>query len=211
MSKTSSKIASQIALEYFNLKAKSTTLNSYADENFLLETDSGEKFLLKISNEAAKENLDFQVRLLQHLSEMKLPCLIARTVLGKNGNALAAISRNKTARLLSWIPGRLWATVNPKTDVLRNNLGKVAGTLTTALQDFEHPAAHRRLDWDLANADWTKRYLNRFSGEEKKMISYFQQRFSEVEHTYRTLPKSVVHNDLNDYNILVSEDISNPS
>ncbi len=211
MSKTSSKIASQIALEYFNLKAKSTTLNSYADENFLLETDSGEKFLLKISNEAAKENLDFQVRLLQHLSGMKLPCLIARTVLDKNGNALAAISRNKTARLLSWIPGRLWATVNPKTDVLRNNLGKVAGTLTTALQDFEHPAAHRRLDWDLANANWTKRYLNRFSGEEKKMISYFQQRFSEVEHTYRTLPKSVVHNDLNDYNILVSEDISNPS
>lgn len=211
MSKTTSNIASQIALEYFNLKAKATTLNSYADENFLLETDSGEKFLLKISKENNREDLDFQVQLLEHLSDKELPFLITKTVLDKKGNALADISNNKTARLLSWIPGRLWATVNPKNDILRRNLGKVAGSLTMALQDFEHPAAHRELDWDLANANWTNRYLNRFSGKEKEMISYFQRRFSEMQETYKTLPKSVVHNDLNDYNILVSEDLTNPS
>src|SRR5690554_185185 len=211
MSKTPSNTASQIALQHFNIHAKATELNSYADENFLLETDSGEKFLLKISKENDRELLDFQVQLLKHLSKKELPFLITSTVLDKDGNALTDISNNKTARLLTWIPGRLWATVNPKTDKLRKSLGKVAGSLTIALQDFEHPAAHRELDWDLANATWTNRYLKRFSGKENEMISYFQQRFSEIQPIYKTLPKSVVHSDLNDYNILVSSDLANPT
>lgn len=210
MSKTPSTTASQIALQHFNIQAKATELNSYADENFLLETDSGEKFLLKISKEHNRQQLDFQVQLLEHLSKKELPFHITRTVLDKDGNALADISDDKTARLLSWIPGRLWATVSPKTDKLRKSLGKVAGSLTIALQGFEYPAAHRELDWDLANATWTNRYLKRFSGKENEMISYFQQRFSEIQQTYKTLPKSVIHNDLNDYNILVSSDLAKP-
>src|SRR5690606_41665133 len=79
-----------------------------------------------------------------------------------------------------------------------------------ALQDFEHPAAHRKLDWDLANSAWTLEYINRFSGKEKEIIQYFHNRFEEIKTNYKTLPKSIVHNDVNDYNILVSKNRSNP-
>ncbi len=211
MSITSSQLASQITLKHFNINAIATILNSYVDENFLIETDLGEKFLLKISKEDNREQLDFQIQLLEHLSQKGLPFQISQTVLDKDGNALVDISTDKTARLLHWIPGRLWATANPKTDKMRNSLGKVAGNLTMALKDFDHPAAHSELDWDLANSAWTNRYLNRFSGSQKEIIEYFQQRFSEIQEVYKKLPKSVIHNDLNDYNILVSSDFGHPT
>ncbi|QAA80749.1 aminotransferase class III-fold pyridoxal phosphate-dependent enzyme [Aequorivita sp. H23M31] len=211
MSKTSPHKASQIALEHFKIKALATRLNSYVDENFLLETNSGEKFLMKISKEDNAERLDFQIQLLEHLSHKELPFQIAKSVLDKTGNALSKISNDKTVRLLTWIPGRLWATANPRTDNMRKNLGMVAGNLTKALQDFDHPGAHREFDWDLANAAWTNRHVKRFSGNESEMVTYFQRRFSQIQEIYKALPKSVVHNDLNDYNILVSPDYSNPT
>lgn len=210
MSKTSPEQASHIASEHYNISAEASKLDGYVDENFLLKTESGNHFLLKISSEESTEQLDFQVQVLKHLSNKKLDVSLSEIVPNKEGHQLTAVQTNKTARVLTWLPGRLWATVNPKTESLRNSLGEAAGSLTMALQDFEHPAAHRNLDWDLANSAWTNAFINRFSGKQKEIVQYFQNRFEEIQTTYQNLPKSIVHNDLNDYNILVSEDLSNP-
>ncbi len=210
MSKTTSQQASQIAKEHFNITVEAIKLDGYVDENFMLTTASDEKFLLKISSEENREQLNFQIKILEHLSNKNLPFQASKIIVDKEGNSLAEVSEDKSARLLSWVPGRLWATVNPKTESLRNKLGEAAGSLTMALLDFpprrtsEHPAAHRKLDWDLANSDWTNDHVNRFSGKQKEIIQHFQNRFSEIQPSYKNLPKSIVHNDLNDYNILVS-------
>lgn len=202
--------ASQIASEYYDIHAKASILNSYDDENFLLKTESGEKFLLKISKENNRSQLDFQIDILNHLSKYELSVQIPEIILNKSGNALSEISDNLIARVLNWIPGRLWATVNPITDKMRQNLGFVAGKLTTNLQNFKHSGAYRNLDWDLANSVWTEQYTNRFTGKKKEIISYFQSGFLEIQDSYKELPKSIIHNDLNDYNILVSSDYENP-
>ena len=203
MTKFTSEQASQIASEYYNISAKASKLDGYVDENFLLKTTSGEKFLLKISSEENSEKLDFQIQILKQLSIKKLAVGLSEVVPNKEGKPLAKLQNNKTARVLTWLPGRLWAAVNPKTESLRNSLGEAAGSLTIALQNFEHPVAHRNLDWDLANSAWTSKHINRFSGKQKEIVQYFQNRFEEIQPTYKDLPKSIVHNDLNDYNILV--------
>lgn len=210
MAKTSTQKVSEIAFEHFNLSASVTILDSYVDENFLLETQEGEKFLLKISQEESREHLEFQNDLLKFLSEKNLPFEISRTILNKSGNSITEITDDKTARLLSWIPGRLWANVNPLSEDLRKSLGLAAGKLTKVLQDFDHPGAHRNLEWDLAKSNWTNQHSNIFSGKEKEIIEYFQGRFKDITETYITLPKSIIHNDLNDYNILVSLDYATP-
>ncbi|MEM0518041.1 aminotransferase class III-fold pyridoxal phosphate-dependent enzyme [Aequorivita flava] len=217
MTKFSPQQASQIAEEYYNITAKATKLDGYVDENFFLSCSSthkkkslGKKFLLKISKEENVQQLDFQIEILKHLSTKRLDFSLSKIVENKGGKPLTTIENNKSARVLTWVPGRLWATVNPKTESLRNSLGNAAGKLTQALKDFSHPAAHKKLDWDLANAAWTKAHLNIFTGEEKKILSHFQNRFEKIQTTYKSLPKSIVHNDLNDYNILVSEDFKNP-
>lgn len=217
MAKTTSQQASLIAKKHFNIHAKATRLEGYVDENFLLVTASGKKFLFKVSSDLSiysseenREQLNFQVAILEHISQQNLPFQTSKVFTDQNRDSLVEISNNKTARLLSWVPGRLWAVVNPKAESLRNNLGEAAGSLTMALQDFKHPAAHRKLDWDLANSAWTNEHINRFSEKQKKIIQQFQNRFSEIQHTYKTLPKSIVHNDLNDYNILVNSELANP-
>lgn len=210
MSKTTTEQASKIAFEYFNITAKASKLNGYVDENFLLKSASEEQFLLKISSEENIEQLDFQVEILKHISTKKHAVSLPEVVLNNKGNSLSKLQNNKTARVLTWLPGRLWTTINPKTEHLRNSLGEAAGGLTTALKDFEHPAAHRNLAWDLANTAWTSVHINRFSGKEKEIVQHFQNRFEEIQQTYKNLPKSIIHNDLNDYNILVSEDLCNP-
>ena len=210
MSKTTPKTASEIAEKHYNLKAEATKLDGYVDENFLLKTTSGEKYLLKISSEENQHQLDFQFQILTHLSTKYLPVSLSEVVPNKEEKQLTTLQNNKAARLLTWLSGRLWATVNPKTESLRNSLGEAAGSLTMALQDFEHPAAHRNLEWDLANSAWTFQDINRFSGKQKEIVQHFQKRFEEIQNTYKILPKSIVHNDLNDYNILVSEDLKNP-
>ncbi len=203
MSKITTEQASKIVREHYNISAEASKLDGYVDENFLLKTESGNHFLLKISSEENSEQLDFQVQVLKHLSTKNLAISLSEVVSNKEGKPLTKLQNNKTARVLSWLPGRLWATVNPKTESLRNSLGEAAGSLTKALQDFEHPAAHRNLDWDLANSAWTSKHINRFTGKQKDILHYFQNRLEEIQKVYEILPKSIVHNDLNDYNILV--------
>ncbi|MEH6763691.1 MAG: aminotransferase class III-fold pyridoxal phosphate-dependent enzyme [Aequorivita antarctica] len=217
MNKHTPEQASQVTRDHYNIDAVASKLDGYVDENFLLicppirrKTGSGEKFLLKIASEEIGEQLDFQIQILKHLSAKKLTFGLSEVIPNKEGKPLSILPNNKTARVLSWLPGRLWATVNPKTENLRNSLGEAAGSLTRALKDFEHKAAHRNLDWDLANSAWTNAHTNRFSGKQKEIVQYFQNRFEKIGKEYINLPKSIVHNDLNDYNILVSEDLSNP-
>ncbi len=230
MATFTSEEASKIAKHSFNLDGNATKLVGFVDENFLItcplrrKTHSNQSFLLKISSDlsaiSAEENrkfLDFQVAILKHLSTKKLPFSTSKIMADKHGNPFSEISATTTARLLSWLEGRLWSTVNPKTESLRKCLGDAAGSLTHSLHDFTHPEAHRNLDWDLANAAWTVKFNHRFSGlpaeeagKHNEIVTYFQNRFSEIQKDYRTLPKSIVHNDLNDYNILVSEDLEHP-
>lgn len=211
MSKTTPEQASQIAQKYFNLSAGAIKLDGYVDENFLLETFSNKKVLLKISSDEDNEQLDFQVQILEHLSYKNLPFQTSKVIADKEGNCLPAITGARTARMLTWLPGRLWANVNPKTESLRKSLGEAAGSLTMALQDLEHRASCRNLDWDLANSAWTEKYIGQFLGFQKEIVEYFQNRFEEIQSIYKSLPKSIVHNDLNDYNILVSGDLTNPT
>src|SRR5690554_4525288 len=124
MFKTTSENASEIALKYFNLIATATKLNGYADENFCLKTNSGEEFLLKISEDAEDNQLDFQNKVLDHLSKKALPFQTSKVIVDKEGKAFAKLSNGKICRLLTFISGRLCSKVNPKTLDLRRDLDR---------------------------------------------------------------------------------------
>ena len=207
--------AEKIALDYYGIKAKANALPGYDDENFKLISSSNALFILKISkHEADKKHLHFQNDILTHVSSKKLSCqspiVLQNLSKGLYQRITLANKEKRKVRILSWVEGRLWAHINPKTTYLRFNLGKKAGEITTALKDFKKEAPKRSSNWDLADALWTMRYLDLFSQEEKTTLSYFQRRFTDLELTYRGLPKSVIHGDLNDYNVIVSDELKTP-
>ena len=62
--------ASQIVQKFYDLYATAIALPSERDQNFLLETENGERFVLKIAN-ATEERamLETQNRVMEHLSK----------------------------------------------------------------------------------------------------------------------------------------------
>ena len=207
--------AEYILLECFNRKGSAVPLPGELDFNFRISIENGEKYILKISRPGENEcYLDFQQKLLQFIQSKAQNLTTPKPVKDKNGNVISEIkdaSGNiRKVRLLTWIPGRLWSNVNPHSDTLRFSLGKSCGTLTKALQEFDHTEAHRELVWDIARSLWTKNHIHLFNAEEKNIITHFQRKFEAVQNKYAKLRKSVVHNDANDNNSIVSTSLTNP-
>jgi 4-aminobutyrate aminotransferase-like enzyme/Ser/Thr protein kinase RdoA (MazF antagonist) len=207
--------AEELCLCNYNIKGKASHLPGELDHNFKIITASNEFYILKMNRpETDIDYSDFQEKLLLHIQDkkpgFKFPRII-QTISDQNSfTYVDAENNNRIVRLLSWVPGRLWSTVNPKQDELRYTLGEVCGEITQVLQDFNHPKASRVFDWDIAQASWTSKFINLFCIEEKNCLTYFTDLFEKIQPRYKTFRKSVIHNDANDNNIIVSNDLMNP-
>jgi 4-aminobutyrate aminotransferase-like enzyme/Ser/Thr protein kinase RdoA (MazF antagonist) len=206
--------AEEIAYKKYDIRATAKPLAGDEDANFLLISEKGEHYILKIASENKEDsNIHFQNALLQHLAKKKLACGIPKICPNRAGDLTTTgthTNQQLKIRLLSWVPGRLWADVHPISSALRTDLGKKAGELTAALQGFDHPEAIRTFDWNLADSAWTTTHIHLFSEEDKTVVQHFQKLFLDIQTTYSKLPKSIVHNDVNDHNILVSDDLKDP-
>ena len=199
----------------FKLKGVLSPLAGEVDLNFKMVTELGEAFVIKVyAPDRDLEFLNFQERLLTHLESKQLNFDVPQVIKTHTGestsNFIDENQQQRSVRILSWISGRLWNHVNPHTEALRYELGTLCGTLSTALLDFDHPFAHRKFEWDIAKGLWVKEYLELFDTAEQNLIQLFISQFEEVQTGYTQLQKSTVHNDANDFNILVSDDVFNP-
>lgn len=209
-------IAENLAKEHYDLKGKATKLPGEIDFNFKIEVTENEVYVLKISHlEEDILYLDFQQKLLQYVAEYSTEINAPKIILDKKGHAISSIidekGNGRQVRLLTWISGRIWSSVNPQLNDLRHSLGEQCGKLTKALAGFDHEKAHRNFVWDIAQSLWTKEHLHLFKKEEKGLIQYFQNSFENQQATYQNLRKSVLHNDANDNNIIVSADLIQPT
>lgn len=207
--------AEAILLDLYGIKGKASVLPGDTDFNFKIDVDGQTEYILKISRPGAdEESLKYQIALLDHLTESDLDVAVPKVVPDANGNAISEITNEqgdiRKVRLLTWVSGRLWSSVNPQLDVLRYDLGAVSGKITEALQNFDHSVAHRQTKWDIAHGLWVKDHLNLFSEEEKEIVAQFLNAFEETLDSYKKLRTSVIHHDLNDNNIVVSSDPVTP-
>ena len=207
--------AEDTLFELYNIKGKATALPGDVDFNFKIKTDKGELYILKISRPDTDEtDLAFQQGLLQFLEKQEGDITVPKVILDKNGSSLTAtidsLGNKRCVRLLSWVSGRIWSSINPQSDDLRYSLGAQCGFLTQVLQKFDHQQAHRSFEWDIAHSLWTREQLHLFTPEERTIVSSFQDQFEASQKSYSSLRKSVIHNDANDNNIIVSPDLTQP-
>jgi len=214
--KISTKQAENILLELFHIKGTATPLPGEIDFNFKIKVEGKSAYILKVSRPNENlEYLEFQQKLLQHLESSEENLTVPKVIKATNGKVIAefvdANGFSRKVRLLSWISGRTLSKVNPQLDNVRLSLGKQCGLITKALQGFEHSLAHRTLEWDVAQSLWTIDYLHLFDREQKEILSFFQNNFQNSYPKYSKLRKAVIHNDGNDNNILVSNNLEQPS
>jgi 4-aminobutyrate aminotransferase-like enzyme/Ser/Thr protein kinase RdoA (MazF antagonist) len=206
--------AIRIARDYYGLSATATPLPSERDQNFLLSDISGAQFVLKIANsEEGLEILDMQSKVLQFLAggSGSVPAnddaglTWPRVVPTLSGNLIVPVAaENGMAyfiRLLTWVNGVCFADVKPHGPALLASLGRALARTDLALSGFVHPAAHRKLYWDLRHASLARPHLELLPNSGRAMVEPLLDAAEGVD--WPALPSSVIHGDANDYNILV--------
>lgn len=204
-----------IARDFYGIVATAKALPGERDQNFRLDAQSGECFVLKVANALEdRTQLEIQNQAMVYL-ETQVP-LSPRVFPAKNGEFIAEVHSasgwRHDVRLLSYMPGSPLAEIKRHSSHLLEDLGRCVGRLDRALTGFDHPGAHRNFHWDLANAlGVVREYLSLITDRElKKQIEQCVTDFERyVVSLLPGLRKSVIHNDANDYNVIVggSDDI----
>ena len=199
----------------YNIIGSINRLDGEIDYNFRVESLDKKEYLLKISRSNFNlDYIDYQIKLLDHLKKdfsINIPLNI-QTIKGENF-CIEKDSQgdDRCIRLLSWINGRLWSSVNPIEKELRIDLGSKTALLSESLEKFKHPYSNRKIDWDIANSIWVEEHLKNFNINKRVILENFIKDFKNNLSIYNDLKKSVIHNDINDNNIIVSNEIINPN
>jgi len=212
--KISIKEAKKILKSTYNLEGEITSLNGEIDFNFKIISNKSKKYLLKVSRpNYEQEYIDYQIDLLEYLnksSKIEIPKIIYTINSKKSSNFQDINGENRSVRLMSWIEGRLWSSTNPIKKSLRYELGFLSSQLTESMKDFDHPYAHRTIKWDISKSLWVENHLDTFDSKKAQVLKKFIQDFKNNLLLYKKLEKSVIHNDINDNNIIVTHDFLNP-
>jgi 4-aminobutyrate aminotransferase-like enzyme/Ser/Thr protein kinase RdoA (MazF antagonist) len=195
---------------YYSIEGNAVKMHGEIDFNYKIKTVDT-TYLFKISDaKSSDDDIDFQVALYNHVDALQPEINYSRILKSNQGNQVEVIidssGQSLKVRLYSWVDGLLWSNVNTKNAKLRQNLGKHGGLLSQAFKTFSHPLASRTFRWDLAQFQWTLDHLSLFQNEKLEILQYFQNAFLEIQEEYKTLRKQVIHNDINDNNIVVSSD-----
>ncbi len=177
---------------WYDINTEIDELPSERDQNFhLMHHD----YILKISNKKEdKKFLDFQNRVIQKIENINH----IKIHPNKNGEIMFEVD-NHLIRMLDYLPGKVLAK-STHTDELLLNLGQLLAEIDVKLLDFTHPAMKREFQWDLMQAESVIENNLQFV-KDRNIIKYFLDQFKKID--LSIFRRSVIHNDANDYNVIV--------
>ncbi len=108
--------------------------------------------------------------------------------------------------MVDWLPGVALGGVKRHSPELLRDLGRRVGQIDCALADFDHPAIHRDFHWDLASGLRVVREYEALiaDAETRRLVGEFTAEFErDVAPILPRLRRSAIHNDANDYNVIV--------
>lgn len=203
--------ANKLAEDLFGYRGKTTRLPGECDHNFHLKSDDGQEFLLKISHDTEEHSIiEMQNEVLLKIQSAALPFALPHPIPTLTGKQIGRFELRKghyhMVRLFTFVPGDLFAYSRPYSMQLLESLGGQLGHLSQRLIHIQHPEAQRFLKWDLKQANWIADYLHSIDNiEDQQLVRHYLTQFeAEVAPVLPVLRQSVIHGDINDYNVLVS-------
>lgn len=193
----------------YGLSGTLEPLAGYEDLNFRLSTSTGE-FVVKISKPGQEDNIAMQCKVMDVLASSSVAKLIPGQIRSIDGNAYERVQlsgENRLVRVIPWLKGDLLAHSARSPELFRH-FGSVLGEIDRNLQEAN--LWHARKDpyeWDLQMAHHSLRYLRFIEDAAVRRIThYFLARFEELcLPAFIDLPKSVIHSDANDYNVVIQD------
>ncbi|MDE2981934.1 MAG: aminotransferase class III-fold pyridoxal phosphate-dependent enzyme [Gemmatimonadota bacterium] len=222
--------AAAVAREHFGIEGEASALPGEFDLNFrfsgsgpdparlpgasLLEAAAAPRhdFVLKLSPTSRHAVFDLVTKSLQHLEGASLPAAIPRVVQpaasGQQGPVVAVGNFKGVPHLacaLTWVAGHPFADVRPRSLPVLEELGAFLARLDLALSTFDHPELGRAFAWRMESAAETIASHLPMLRDGRELVEGTLDRATGLLDPLRgALPRSVIHNDANDYNVMVS-------
>lgn len=203
-------VARLAAARLYGLSGPIVPLPGYDDANFLIRTAAG-SYVLKIGPPGADPRpVHFQSALLEFLRSCQLPFRVPEIRPTRQDETAGWVEddtgRTRIVRLLTWIPGTFLAQVTEPSNRLLESIGASLARLDQALEGFGHPEMNRVLSWDLLQAGRLREDIAAIPRTDRRdIVRRGLDRFEEaILPILKTLPASVIHNDANEHNVLVT-------
>ncbi len=205
----------QLLKQHYGLDGQLSELVSYADLNKKFTTACGQCFVVKIANsQQSFDQLDFENQVMSKLTKSDLSIHTPKLQKTIDTNALMvkisdADNQQCWMRLITFLDGQLWADVDTSDLKYSSSLGRNLAQIDTLLATIEHHASRDYLDWDLrhANSLVRKHYSSVHDAERIHLIDQSLIQFeTQVIPLFPKLATQLIHNDANNYNLLVDSE-----
>ncbi|MBI3405128.1 MAG: aminotransferase class III-fold pyridoxal phosphate-dependent enzyme [Acidobacteria bacterium] len=205
--------ATQIAREQYGVEGIATSLTSERDQNFCIETKSGNRSVLKIANSREPETmLDLENRVMERLGENLKGIAAPRCLANRDGKLIGSVAGpsggRHFVRMVSHLPGVRLSDLRRHSPELLRSLGSAIASVDQALAGFSHPALPREFHWDLLCAEQMLAMTSNIGDSRRRgLVERHLSHFVEnIVPRMKLLPAQVIHNDANDSNVLVERD-----
>ncbi|WP_432180708.1 aminotransferase class III-fold pyridoxal phosphate-dependent enzyme [Streptomyces sp. NBC_00063] len=187
-------------------------LGGEVDQNVKVVDASGQPHFVRVTRTLPDStDVAWQNSLLQHLAstapELPVPQLV-QTMAGRPQVEVEHEGQTFVVRVMTWIPGRVLAEIEEHPADLLRELGVMAGRLSLGLSGMDEPVGLAMHDWDMRCADVVVADALPFvedparADDVRRIMSWYDR----VKPFLCSLPHSVVHQDLNDANVLADTD-----
>ncbi|PCI86340.1 MAG: peptidase M23 [Hyphomicrobiales bacterium] len=192
---------SQIIKTTWNVDATLTPLVGEFDLNFRVKAIDGRTYILKVmAADCAEDFMQMQVDILIHLrNEIDY---IPHIIPTRNGQDYIK-TEGRFLWMISALEGKLYADCMAKPICLVGEIGERAAQLDLAMQGFQSVLLNRDIKWDLSNAGWIAESIQSLETSKQERVTNIINGYNEIKQNLELLPKQAIHNDLNDFNILV--------
>jgi acetylornithine/succinyldiaminopimelate/putrescine aminotransferase/Ser/Thr protein kinase RdoA (MazF antagonist) len=208
--KLDSSQAASVFHELYRLEpAKMHPLPGERDQNFLVHLQGVPRFVFKVCDPS--EPLEFLTAQVNVLERLKPFDFVPQTLVTQDGKQIATVSvdnKEYVFRTVGFLPGSPLAELRRPSPSLLADLGQKLARLDQALLDFDEPVLHRDFDWNLLNGLGVVHEHAELIADEttKALVFRLAERIGRSLETRRSeLRQSTIHNDANDYNIIVSD------
>ncbi|MEQ8245715.1 aminotransferase class III-fold pyridoxal phosphate-dependent enzyme [Fulvivirga sp.] len=201
----------ELLLEHFGFQSPIVKkLNGYINANYLVESD-GLKYIFK-TYEYDKEQLAIAEAESEALTHLQNPPAseYPKPIAFKDGQLVKVIildGQQTICRMLSFLAGDFMGDV-PATEELAGSLGIFLARLDLKLQNFDsYIFRARQWEWDIQYLHFNRKYLDDIpNAHNRNIVNHFMLQFEEhVVPKSLELRKQIIHNDPNEWNILVNE------
>lgn len=143
--------------------------------------------------------------------DLPLPRLVEAA---DGGTVVTAVDEEGHERLV-WVQTALTGIplgdAGPQPPAVLDALGACAARLDLALHEFTFERGNETSKWDLAAAGWIGGHLDALKGARRGLVERILADYDALHPRLAELPVQMLHNDLNDYNILVEPRLTEPT